>query len=65
MAQKNLFINVTADNNATATTMISSVAYRRADIKFSDDLDYKDDEPMPWETIAETDDIQELDFSHS
>lgn len=64
MAQKDLFINLSVDNTATATTMISSVAYHHADIKFSDDIEYKD-EPMPWETVAETDDVQELDFSHS
>lgn len=65
MAQNNMFRNLSVGHNATTTIMVNSMLVsRRSVVKFSDDIDYKD-EPMPWETIAETDDIQELDFSHS
>ena len=65
MAQNNMFRNLSVGHNDTTTIMVNSMLVsRRSVVKFSDDIDYKD-ELMPWETVAETDDVQELDFSHS
>ncbi len=65
MAQNNMFRNLSVGHDAMTTRMVNGMLVsRRPVIRFSDDIDYKD-ELMPWETVAETDDVQELDFSHS
>ena len=65
MAQNNMFRNLSVGHDAMTTRMVNGMLVsRRPVIRFSDDIEYKD-EPLPWEVVAETDDVQELDFSHS